>query len=93
MPSFSLMTNDRAGLVANSPVVVPLPISGMEAAAEPATVVKDTVASAPPVAVGSMTGRAGSGRCYARPGTGPRFRGRNDRLAVGAARSRRGMVG
>jgi len=59
MPSFSLMTNDRAGLVANSPVVVPLPISGMEAAAEPATVVKDTVASAPPVAVGSMTCRAG----------------------------------
>src|SRR5947207_1312275 len=54
MPSFSLMTNDRAGLVANSPVVVPLPISGMEAGAEdPAPVVKDTVASAPPVALGA----------------------------------------
>src|SRR6266568_9240678 len=54
MPSCSLMTKDRAGLVANSPVWVPLPTSGMEAGAEdPAPVVNDTAPVAPPVVLGA----------------------------------------
>src|SRR5712691_7537905 len=54
MPSCSVMTNDRAGLVANSPVVVPLPTRGMEAGTEdPAPVVNDTAPVAPPVAPGA----------------------------------------
>src|SRR5690242_17430209 len=54
MPSCSLMTNERAVLVANSPVWVPLPISGTETpAADPAPVVNVTAPSAPPTAPGA----------------------------------------
>src|SRR5215831_8703190 len=53
MPSCSLMTNEMAVLVANSPVWVPLPISGMETPAEPVPVVNVTAPSAPPIADGA----------------------------------------
>jgi len=52
-PSFSLMTNEMAGLVATSPVWVPLPISGTETSAELAAVVNVTVPSAPPTVPGA----------------------------------------
>src|SRR5437667_11772394 len=54
MPSCSTMTNDMAGLVAYSPVWVPLPISGTETgAADPAPVVNVTAPSAPPTVAGA----------------------------------------
>ena len=54
MPSCSTMLNAMAGLVENSPVWVPLPISGTETgAAEPEPVVNVTSPSAPPTVPGA----------------------------------------
>src|SRR5215472_94645 len=61
MPSCSMMLNVTAGLVENSPVWVPLPISGMETgAADPVPVVNVTTPSAPPAAPGAKVTAARS---------------------------------
>src|SRR5579871_955745 len=52
-PSFSLMLNAMAGLVANSPVWVPLPTRGTETGTADPAVVNDTVPSAPPTVPGA----------------------------------------
>src|SRR6516165_394800 len=60
MPSCSLITNDRAGALATSPVLVPLPTSGTEVGTEDALVVNDTAPSAPMAAVGAYVTAARS---------------------------------
>src|SRR5215472_4660055 len=54
MPSCSLMTNDRLGLLMYSPVRVPPPMSGTETGTDGlAAVVNDTAPSAPPTVLGA----------------------------------------
>src|SRR5262250_928538 len=54
MPSCSLMTNDRLGLLMYSPAVVPSPMSGTETGTDGlAAVVNDTTPSAPPAVRGA----------------------------------------